>query len=357
MAYNRDTERQVRKIRADVAMVADAQVRDLIAAWAEAWNQITPDLNATLLDLLVSGDRVSRSALMRSTRLQRVLVVIAAELERLSAETQVRIIGDLQRVIDIAGAAQASIIDSQLPAGSPVLSDLADWTRVDPHAVAAIVARTTQQITSQARPLSADAELAVRRELLRGFAAGDNPRQTAGRIIARTQGKFNGGLTRALTIVRTETLDASRAGAHLGRLQNRDVLEGWMWHCDFGPRTCPACIARDGQVYPLEEPGPIDHPCGRCTAVPKTKPWADLGIDLDEPEPIRQTAGAWFDEQPASVQLQILGPARYRAWKAGDYPSTSWVEVRKNTGWRDSIQVTRPPAAYSGGRGPSSLAS
>jgi hypothetical protein len=261
-------------------------------------------------------------------------------------------------VIDIAGSAQASIIDSQLPPAGQHLIDLAEWTRVDARSVEAIVKRSTQQITSRMRPLSRDAQRAVRAELVRGYAAGQNPRRTAGRIVARTQGRFNGGLTRALTIARTETLDASRAGGHIGRLQNADVLDGWEWHCEFGARTCPACIAKDGTIHPLDEPGPNDHPNGRCAAIPRAKSWADLGIDLPEPAPLRQTGQQWFDAQPASTQRQILGPSRYDAWKAGDYPPERWAVMQDNTGWRPSLQVSKPPAAYRGGRVPgSSLAS
>lgn len=358
MAYTPHTRRIVARLRADLAHVTDQQTRDLVRAWVAAWNEVAPDLNATLLDMLVAGDRISRVALMRSERLRKVLTLVAFHLQELSDQAQVRILGDLERVIDIAGSAQASIIDSQLPAGSTHLIDLQDWTRVDDRALSAIVHQSTQQITSTMRPLSADATRATRLELLRGYAAGQTPRATAARIVARTEGRFNGGLTRALAIARTEMLDASRAGAHLGRMQNADVLRGWSWHCELSPRSCPACISMDGQVFPLDVPGPDDHVNGRCTAVPETKTWAELGIDLPEPTPIRQDAGDWFAEQPATVQKQILGPSRYEAWKAGDYPMQEWAHTVANPDWRSSVQVTKPPASYSGGRARgSSLAS
>lgn len=356
MAYTLQTQRLVARLRADLALINDQQTRDLVAAWADAWDEVAPDLNTTLLEMLVAGDKVTRAQLIRSERLRKVLGVIADRLDTLAADARVRIIGDLRAVIDTAGGAQASILDSQLPPTGEHLVDLEAWTRVDPAAIDAIVRRSTQQITKTTRPLSADAQKAVRRELVRGYAAGANPRATAARILARSEGQFNGGLTRALAIARTETLDASRAGALLGRTQHADVLAGWSWHCELSERSCPACIAMDGQVFPNDAPGPNDHVNGRCTAVPITKSWADLGFDIPEPAPIRTPGSEWFDSLDSAAQERILGPGRYAAWSRGDYPMSDWSQMKTNDGWRPSLQVTNVP--QSGGRAAgSSLAS
>lgn len=358
MAYTDKTRRLAQKVRAEIDTIADQQVRDLVRAWADAWNEVSPDLNATLLDMMTAGEHVTRSQLLRSQRLRKVLDSIAAQLDVLTAEGQARIIGDLHRAIDIAGGAQASIIDSQLPPGAPQLVDLDAWSQIDERGLEAIVRRSTQRIASDLKPLSPAAQRAVRLELIRGFAAGTNPRETARRIVDRTEGRFNGGLHRALTLARTETLDASRAGARAGRMQNADLLSGWEWHCSLGPRTCAACIARDGTIYSLDDPGPEDHPNGRCTALPVTKSWADLGIDIPEPPSIRVSGRDWFADQPPEIQQNILGPSRFNAWKAGDYPPDAWGKTVQNPAWRPALQTTKVPAGYSGGRRPaSSLAS
>ena len=166
---------------------------------------------------------------------------------------------------------------------------------------------------------------------------------TARRIVARTEGRFNGGLNRALAIARTETLDAHRAGAMAGRMLNSDVLAGWRWHCELSKRSCPACIAQDGSLHAIDDPGPNDHVNGRCTGIPVTKSWADLGFDVPEPAPVRSDAGDWFEQLPVADQRSILGPSRYDAWRSGEYPMSSWSEIRHNDGWRDSVQVTRAP--------------
>lgn len=355
MAYTQTTARLVARLRADLALIGDQQTRDLVSAWADAWDEVAPDLNSTLLDMLIAGDGVTRAQLMRSERLRKVLGLIADRLDTLAADARVRIVGDLRAVIDTAGGAQASILDSQLPATGQHLVDLEAWTRVDPHGLDEIVRRSTQQITKFTRPLSADAQKAVRRELVRGYAAGANPRQTAARILARTQGEFNGGLTRALAIAHTETQDASRAAALIGRSQHADVLAGWSWHCELSERSCPACIAMDGAVFPNDAPGPDDHVNGRCTAVPVTKSWADLGFDIPEPAPVKVSGEDWFNSLDPAAQKRILGPGKHTAWSEGRYPMSDWSTMRANDGWRDSLQVTNVP--QSGGRSASSLAS
>lgn len=343
MAVTRRTLRLQQQLADDLAQITDTQTRDLVAAWVDAWNEVEPDLTATLLDMLTAGDRITRTQLLRSTRLRKALAVIADQLEDLATTAGVRITDDLQAVIDTAGAAQASVIDSQLPPNAPELVDLDAWSKVDERQIAAIVERSTQQITSLAKPLSTQAYDAVRRELIRGVAAGSNPRETARRIVARAEGGFNGGLTRALVIARTETLDAHRAGAALGQQQHADVLAGWTWLADLGPRTCPACFAMHGTEHALTDPGPQGHQQCRCSRMPRTKTWGELGFDgIEEPPSLVPDAGEFFARLPAADQKTILGAKRYDAWVAGDFPMESWATKKSTTGWRDSYVVASP---------------
>ena len=344
MPVTERTLRLQRRIQRDLAKITDAQTRALVAAWADAWDEVAPDLTATLLDMLTAGDRVTRGQLLRSERLRKALAAIGARLDELAAAAGVRIVGDLARVIDEAGGAQASVIDSQLPPNSGLLDGLDSWSRVDDRQIAAIVKRSTEQITSRLRPLSRDAQQAVRRELIRGVAAGSNPRATARRIVARVEGRFNGGLARALTIARTETLDAHREAARLARMEHADVLQGWRWVTSLDANTCPACIGMAGSVHPVEEPGPLGHPNCRCAAVPVTKSWAALGFpNIEEPADLLPDPQAWFDGLSDGEQRQILGPARLQAYRAGVYPLRGWAEKRTNPGWRDSYQVSALP--------------
>lgn len=351
MAITRRTLRLQEDLADELTRVTDTQTRELVRAWATAWDEIAPDLTAALLDMLVAGDRVTRAQLLRSTRLRKALAVVADRLDDLATAAGVTITGDLPAVIDHAGGAQASIIDTQLPPNSPHLVDADAWSRVDERQITAIVERSTEQITSLTKPLSAEAYDVVRRELIRGVAAGSNPRETARRMVARAEGGFNGGLTRALVISRTETLDAHRAAAQLGQAQHTDVLAGWTWVADLGPRTCPACLAQHGTVHDLTEPGPLGHQQCRCGRVPVTKSWADLGFpELDEPRSLVPDAEAYFTGLPIADQKAILGPARHEAWTRGDYPMSQWATRRSTPGWRDSYVVSPVPKPKGGRR-------
>jgi hypothetical protein len=169
-------------------------------------------------------------------------------------------------------------------------------------------------------------------------------------MVQRAEGRFNGklGLSRALVISRTETLDAHRAAAALGMSQHADVLQDWQWHAKLDTLTCASCWAQHGTAYPLSEPGPLDHQCGRCSRLPRTKPWAELGFDIDEPPSVLPNAAQLFTELDAADKLKILGPARYKAYVAGDFPIEAWSVRRSSDGWRDSHVVARAP--QSGGR-------
>lgn len=349
MAVTSKTLRLERQLRLDLEKVTDAQTRTMISAWVDAWNEVEPDLTAALLEQLVSGETVTRAQLLRSTRLSKALAVIADHLDDLTRDARDLIVGDLRAVIDAAGGAQASIIDSQLPPRAKELVDLDAWSRVDSRQLEAIVKRSTKQITSLTKPLSNQAYDAVRRELIRGAAAGSNPRETARRIIARTEGHFNGGLQRAITISSTETLDAHRAAARLGEAQHTDVLQDWTWLAELTSRTCPSCIGMHGTRHPLDEDGPNDHPRGRCARLVNTKPWSELGFpNLVEPPSLVPDAQAFFDGLPVADQKVILGPAGYDAWSSGKFPIDKWAKKQANDGWRDSYVPAKPP--QSGGR-------
>lgn len=331
------------QLAADLARITDEQTRALTSAWADAWDEVAADLQAAVLELVAAGSRVTRGQVLRATRLRTVLGVIADNLTTLAKDAGVLIVGDLQTVIDQAGAAQARIVDSQLPHRSDLVN-LDAWGRTEDKALSAMVKRSTEQVTSLTRPLDTDAYAAVRRELIRGIAAGTNPRATAVRIVKRTEGRFNGGLTRALVIARTETLDAHRVAAAEGQAQHADVLQGWAWLAKLDTRTCRSCWAQHGTVHDLSDPGPLDHQQGRCARMPKTRTWADLGLDLDEPASAMPDAAAAFNALSADQQRTILGGKGYDAWVRGDFPMDAWSQLRTSDGWRDSYGVASPSA-------------
>lgn len=354
MAVTRDTLRLADVLRDQLDGVVDNQTRDLVRAWAEAWDEVAPDLQTSLTELATAAEdgRITRAAVLRSSRLQQSLAVIADNLSTLATDAGVRITGDLDGIVNAAGRAQEDLVATQLPTDEREL--ITGWDRVDDRQITAIVQRATEQITALTYPISNEAYDAVRRELVRGIAAGANPRATASRMVRRVEGRFNGGLNRALVISRTETLDAHRNAAMISHQANADVLAGWVWTCQLDRRSCPACFAMHGSIHEVTEPGPLGHQQCRCARTPKVKSWADLGIDVDEPADLTPDAVATFEAMSDDDKLAVLGQSRYDAWKRGDYPMDAWARRRSTDGWRDSYVPSTPP---SGGRPAARLAS
>ena len=89
----------------------------------------------------------------------------------------------------------------------------------------------------------------------------------------------------------------------------------------------------------------IVHNC-RCTALPVTKTWAELGfpdIDGDNPASAVPDAKAWFDDQPETVQRDIMGSRRLDAYRDGRLAWGDMAVRRSTDGWRDSYVNTPVP--------------
>lgn len=147
-----------------------------------------------------------------------------------------------------------------------------------------------------------------------GVAAGKNPR-----VIAReVQSLAQMTLTRALTISRTETIRAYRTASADQMQAMQQVVRGWTWTAEIGPRTCPACLAMHGTEHPTSETMDT-HPNCRCTMVPRTASWDELGFTgIPDRRPRIPTGEEAFARLPEADRLAILGRRRLAAYDAGE---------------------------------------
>jgi hypothetical protein len=345
VAITEDTLQLLANLRVVVNDHVTTATDDLVAAWARGWSEIEAAWAAAVsevVDLIDDGRWPTRTQIDRVSRLRQALSVSLQQIDRLADAGAVTVQDTAGRVVDLTPDWQARIVGSQLPDGYEQLLGVS-FDRLDPEALRAIVLRTTEQIASAYLPLSDAAVEAMYGALVRGVAAGENPRQVAARMLARVQGAFNGGLARALNIARTEILDAHRAAAEANHNANAAVLGAWMWLCSLSVRTCPSCLAKHGTTHPLSEPGPIDHQQGRCARMPVAKSWRDLGFDIPEPPSIVPDARAWFDGLSRGEQLRIMGRGRLDAYLGGELGWDDMSVLRSTPGWRDSVGV-RPLA-------------
>jgi SPP1 gp7 family putative phage head morphogenesis protein len=329
-------------LAAALQQISDQQDAQITHAWAQAWGSVSAELLDTLAVILADVGRVNATAVVRYQRLASVLGAIADHLDEITQHAGIVITNDLHEVVQRAEVGTRELIVAQ-----KLLRDerqALPVRRVPSPAMRAIVQRTTEQVTSQLQPLADETYTTILRELTKGTAAGDNPRETARRMVARSEDLHNFGRSRALNIARTETLDAYRAGAQETEQQYTDVLAGWVWSAHLSTRTCRSCLAMNGRVFDLDVPGPDDHPQGRCARVPVVRE-ADGSVDTSWLPDAEQH----FESLSPADQEAILGKAGYAAWKRGEFPIDQWTKTRSAAGWRDS-QVPASPGDPDAGR-------
>lgn len=324
-----DTRRRLQRM-------TDEQSVALTMAWVEAWDTLTPLFNEALLDLLQGApDRIPRAVVARNRKLQAALRQASTVLNELTRGANEVIENSLADAILDAVQSHEAILRTQLPPeGAGVAFNL---DAPAPDALDAIVLRTTQQIHSATRPLAGWVVTAMRQELVRGIAVGSNPREVARKIMRATEGHFNGGLARATRIARTEMLSAHRAGSLSAAKLNKDLLTGWRWQCTLDRRTCPACLAKHGEMFEVDAYGPAGHPNCRCARIDVTKSWAELGFaGIDEPADTFPDARSWFDGLTDDSKLSIMGPTRLQLLDDGKIRWEDLATLQKSPQWMDN---------------------
>ena len=347
MAVTDETLAALTAMRGSVAATVDSTTQDLELAWARAWNEVAGEWEAAIADLIArskAGAWPPPRVVRRARRALRARDATRELLLDLRGMIPVRVARDLEPMLTEVTDWQRRLTASQYPpaaGGTAVVA--ATFDRVDKDAIRAIVDRTSRAVVARSRPLSAEADAAMRSTLVKGIALGDHPETAARDMVGRVQGAFNGGLHRARVIARTEMLDAHRAAsrAQQDRLAAQGVVTRWQWIATLDHRTCPSCLAMHGTEHPPTEAGPLDHQQGRCDRLALTASWADLGFpDIEEPASILPDARAWFDGLPQSERARIMGDQRLALLDSGKVTWDDLARRRDTPGWRPSIVPT-----------------
>lgn len=240
-----------------VDQMVDGHTKWLISAWLQVWADAETGINTILTGRHgvggVGADSVRQRMILWQAAQDQAQAQLAALLREVSAEA----VKVAEELADVAIKSRLEIVEAQLPPGT-VATNLI--VQPNPGAVAQIVERATQQITVRHYYLEAEASQAMKRALIWGTVQGRNPREMAARMVREVQGVFNGGLTRAMVIARTEMIDAYRNAQLEFDKANKDVLAGWQWQAELSSgRTCRSCLAMHGTLHDIEEPGPLGH--------------------------------------------------------------------------------------------------
>lgn len=130
---------------------------------------------------------------------------------------------------------------------------------------------------------------------------------------------------RAARIARTEVLRASNEGLRRAFIES-GVVDGWQWSASLSARTCAACLANNGKVFPLSQRMQRHVQC-RCSMSPWSK-----GMQT------YPSGDEWLSAQTPAAQDKVLGKAGGAAYRAGDVTLDDFVYLRKNDEWGDSYQ-------------------
>lgn len=187
-----------------------------------------------------------------------------------------------------------------------------------------------------------DAASIVESELITGVASGRSPRQTARAISDAIGGQYD----RAFLITRTETLRAYRGAQQAIFEENKHLLEGWIWHASLSTRTCASCWAMHGTLHPVTE-SMSEHPAGRCSMIPRTKSWQDLGYDVPDTRPEIEPGVDVFNRLDPADQQKILSQKAYKAFRDGSIELKDLVHVHQSRTWGETRSVGSVEGALS----------
>lgn len=154
---------------------------------------------------------------------------------------------------------------------------------------------------------------AVRVGIMNGLPAKD----IAHALVNDPSSPFVGTRRNAEILVRT-------AAAHVSsqadiRSFKEAGYESYQLSAVLDTRTTKLCAALDGKVYKMSDSGkkvPPFHPGCRATMI----------AIFDGDEPFGDTYETWLGKQSEAAQLKVLGPARFKMWKAGA-PLESFVDL------------------------------
>lgn len=138
--------------------------------------------------------------------------------------------------------------------------------------------------------------------------------------------------SRALTISRTEVLRAYREASQES-FRSSPAVAKWRWQAALDTRTCPMCWAMSGTEHPLSEPL-ASHPNCRCSAVPVTTSWEELGFEgIPDRRPTLPVGSEAFAALSEGDKLAILGQRRLDAYEAGDITLEDLVRPTHSRRW------------------------
>jgi SPP1 gp7 family putative phage head morphogenesis protein len=325
----------------------------MIDAYTKVVQKLEPEV-MRLMDRIdaarARGATVGPGLAFQGGRMDALLTQARAELTRFQGQA-VGIVSTaqetaLQRVpADVTALTLAALGDAPAAAQAVLRNS---WSHLPSNVIEEFVGRTAagSPLSGVFRSLGTEVGAGLETAIIGGLAAGSHPRV----IAAEVRNEFGTGLNRALLITRTETLNAYREATRREYQANADVVGGWTWHSALGPRTCPACWVMHGSKHSNEER--LDgHPRCRCSMLPLTPSWEELGfVGLPDTRPVVPRGIDLFEQASDEVQLSVLGAKGFAAYQSGEVKLVDFLARTDSPTW-GTTRYARSVLAIREGRG------
>lgn len=286
-----------------------AAATEMVRRYGAIWQDIKGRLDDLLREYQKSGGQATGARWFREFgRLQSLQHQVEEQVRQFSQYADQAIRDEQRAAIEAALVDSEHLVAVQLPPGVHALFQRLPTAAVENLAGMLRAGTPLEKLLSSLGP---EAGQAFSDALLRGVALGIHSNE----IVRMVRKELGNNLIRALRISRTEVLRSYREASRQNYLNNRNLVDGWIWRSARNTRTCAACWAMDGTEHSLDE-RLDDHPNGRCFMQPKVKSWKELGFDVPEAERRRSTGVDAFELLSDEKKLAVLGPAKYLAYRA-----------------------------------------
>jgi SPP1 gp7 family putative phage head morphogenesis protein len=248
----------------------DRAVADrLTRTYLGVWQRIRADLDRLLAKMQESRDatgRVPVSWLYQEARLRQLQQQVAQHVSQYAQQAHQQVQGEVRSAIADGMADAHAALSATVPAGLTYSFSMLPAETIDYISAKADSARLAK-LFAQFAP---DAAQRAKDALIQGVAVGESN----AKIAARVRDALSVPLNRAMTIARTETMDAYNQANIATYRANSDVVSGWRWLTGGDP--CDICAEEADADHDIMDDPPPAHPNCRCVASPITKSWDDI---------------------------------------------------------------------------------
>lgn len=291
----------------------------MLHAYGRAWLSLKGQLEQTLREIQErrdAGQDVSVGWLRALERVKSLKAQAEGEIARFAQFATESTKSEQSAAVHAAQVHTAALIQTQAPGVSVQFDRL--HTRAIEHLVGfGTDGAPLRELFEQIAPGTADAAI---QQLVTGAVIG----LPVAQIAERLRDELGTGLSRALTIARTETLRAYRMSS-IDSYQASPLVDAWYWRSY--PSACGVCQAMSGTFHPVTEHF-YSHPRCRCAPIPVVK---GAGLKV-ESGPER------FAALPAAKQREILGPAKFKLYRNKRIRLEDLVEHTHSERWGPGLQ-------------------